>query len=349
MESNFPTVPVFDIAVHPRENDLIIATHGRGVWILDDITPIEELTAAIFAEPLHLFTVRTATEWRMFDNKGVTGNKLQVSPNPAYGALFQYYLSAALGEKDEVKIQILDKGGAVIRELKGPKAAGIQRLAWDLRYAPPFEPPAEAPGLFFLGAVRGPLVSPGTYTVKILASGHSVQKTFQVEEDPRVQLAPEDRDERLKTQLQISQLQKRSDVVQRAVTPLRAQIVALEEGWKKADAARVPDSVKQSAGSLRERLDALMRKLQLSIRFEADDPPGLEYRLPSVTQRLLRLSGGLDGYAAKPTATQLEELAALTGQVADLEASWKKVADEDVPAFNRAVSSAGISTLTASR
>jgi AcrR family transcriptional regulator len=131
---------------------------------------------------------------------------------------------------------------------------------------------------------------------------------------------------------------------------VRAQRVALEEGWKKPDAARVPDSVKQSAGALRERLDALMRKLQLSMRFEADDPPSLEYRPPSVTQRLLlRLSGGLDGYAAKPTTTQLEELAALTGQVADLEAAWKKVADEDVPAFNRAVASAGISTLTASR
>jgi hypothetical protein len=130
---------------------------------------------------------------------------------------------------------------------------------------------------------------------------------------------------------------------------VRAQIVALEEGWKKPDAARVPDSVKQSAGALRERLDALMRKLQLSMRFEADDPPSLEYRPPSVTQRPLRLSGGLDGYAAKPTTTQLEELAALTGQVADLEAAWKKVADEDVPAFNRAVASAGISTLTASR
>jgi Sortilin, neurotensin receptor 3, len=349
LESNFPTVPVFDIAIHPRENDLILATHGRGVWIVDDITPIEELTAATLAEPLHLFTVRTATEWRLFDNKGVTGNKLQVSPNPPYGAIFQYYLSASLGEKDDVKIQVLDKSGALIRDLKGSKAAGLQRISWDLRYAPPFDPPAEAAGLFFLGAVHGPLANPGTYTVKITAAGRTVQKTFQVEEDPRVQLSPADRDERLKTQLQISQLQMRSDAVRRSVTTVRTQTAALQEGWKKPDAPAVPANVKQSAAGLLEHLDALTRKLQLAMRFEADDPPGLEYRPPSVTQRLLRLSASLDAYTSKPTATQLEELAALAKQVGDLEASWKKLADEEVPAFNRAVASGGISALTASR
>ena len=347
IESNLPTVPVFDIAIHPRENDLILATHGRGVWILDDLAPFEEFASVAPSEPLHLFTVRTATEWRMFDNKGVTGNKLQVSPNPPYGAIFQYYLKTPLGEKEEVRIQVLDKSGAVVRELQGPKAAGVQRAAWDLRYPPPFEPPGEAAGLFFLGAVHGPLVSPGQYTVRIAAAGQTVQKSFQVEEDPRVQLAPGDRDERLKTELQISQLQKRADAVRRAVTAMRSQTTALEDGWKKAGAPKIPDAVKQAAGALRERLDVLNRRTLLGGRAEADDVPGLEYRPPSVTQRLLRLSSSLDSDTTKVTATQIEELAALSKQVAEMEASWKKMADEEVPAFNKTFTSAGIGYLSA--
>jgi hypothetical protein len=262
-ESNFPTVPVFDIAIHPRDNDLILATHGRGVWIVDDITPLEEMATSTLSEPLHLFTVRTTTEWRMFDNKGVTGNKLQVSPNPPYGAIFQYYLKSTLGEKEEVKIQVLDQGGALIRELKGPKTSGIQRAVWDLRYTPPFEPPAEGAGLFFLGAAHGPLVSPGRYTVKIVAAGQTVQKTFQVEEDPRIQLAPADREERLKTQLQITELQKRADGVRREVASLRAQTMAVLEGWKKPDAPKVPETLQKAAAALRERLDAMNRRVML--------------------------------------------------------------------------------------
>jgi photosystem II stability/assembly factor-like uncharacterized protein len=348
-ESNFPTVPVFDIAVHPRDNDLILATHGRGVWIVDDITPIEEMAAGTLAEPLHLFTVRTATEWRMFDNKGVTGNKLQVSPNPPYGAIFQYYLKSTLAEKDEVKIQVLDQVGALIRELKGPKTSGIQRTAWDLRYAPPFEPPAEGAGLFFLGAAHGPLVSPGPYTVKITAAGQTVQKTFLVEEDPRIQLDPADREERLKTQLQITELQKRADGVRREVASLRTQTMAVQESWKKPDAPKVPDTLQKAAAALRERLDAMNRRVMLGGRAEADDAPGLEYRPPSVTQRLLRLASSLDGYASKPTTTQLEELAALTKQVDDLKATWKKVSAEDAPAFNKTINSAGISYLSVGR
>src|SRR5262249_30872660 len=199
--------------------------------------------------------------------------------------------------------------------------------------------------LFFLGAIHGPLVSPGQYTVKITAAGQTVQTAFQVEEDPRIQLSPAERDERLKTQLTISQLQKRTDVVSRAVAAMRAQTVALQDNWKKPDAPKVPDAVKQAANTLRERLDAIGRRVQLAMRFEADDPPGLEYRPPSVTQRLLRLSSSLDSYTTRPTATQLEELAVLSKLVGDLETSWKKVADEDVPAFNRSAAAAGVTML----
>jgi photosystem II stability/assembly factor-like uncharacterized protein len=342
-ESNFPTTPVFDIAVHPRDRDLIVATHGRGVWIVDDITPIEELSAAVLAESAHLFAPRTASEWRLFDHKGVNGNKLYVSANPPYGAILQYHLSAAV--KEDVKIELLDSAGAIVRQLTGPKAAGIQRVVWDLRYAAPFEPPANAAGLFFLGAVRGPLVSPGKYRVRVTAAGKTMESPLTVEEDPRVTLAPAERDERLKTQLTVSELQKRTDVVRRGVTTLRARLIAMQDSWTKPDAPKVTGAARQSAGGLREKLDAINRRLQLAMRSEADDPPGLEYRPPSLAQRLLRLGNSLDSYATQVTATQSEELAALTKQVTEVERNWKSISEDDVPAFNRTLSSEGISYL----
>jgi photosystem II stability/assembly factor-like uncharacterized protein len=346
-ESNFPTVPVFDIAIHPRDRDLIVATHGRGIWIVDDITPIEELSSAIMAEPLHVFTPRTATEWRLFDHKGVNGNKLYVAPNPPYGAILQFYLAESLAAKDEVKIEVVDKSGTVVRKLTGPKSAGIQRVAWDLRYPPPFEPPAAASGLFFLGAVRGPMVSPGRYTVRVTAAGKTVQGSVEVDEDPRVTLPAPDREERLKMQLTISQLQSRSDVVRRGVTSLRTRLIAMQDSWSKPDAPKVSDAARQSATSLRERLDTISRRLALAMRFEADDPPGLEYRPPSLAQRLLRLGSSLDNYTTKPTSTQLEELSVLTQQVAEIEGTWKKVSEDDVTALNRTLSAAGVSYLAA--
>lgn len=343
LNGNFPTVPVFDIAIHPRDNDLVLGTHGRGVWIVDDITPIEQLKPAVLDEPLHVFDPRAATEWRMYDPKGVTGNKLMQAKNPPFGAIVQYYLKSAVTGKDEVKVSVLDGSGKVLRELKGPKEAGIQRVVWDLRLEPPFAPPANGAGLFFFGAAHGPFVEPGTYTVQVSAAGQTARKTIKVEEDPRIQISAPDRQERFTTMLSIWELQKRAEKLRKGVTSLRTQTTALVEGWKKPDAPKVPDAAKQAGTALKTKLDELNRSFAIGFGGgDPDDVPGLVYRPPSVTQRLVRLMSGLDGYTTKPTPAQLEELAGLTKLVGDLETSWKTVVDQDVPGFNSKLSSTGM-------
>lgn len=281
----------------------------------------------------------------MYDPKGVTGNKLMQAKNPAYGAIIQYYLKSKVGEKEEVKVSILDKSGKVLRELKGPKEAGIQRLAWDLRLEPPFTPPAEGAGLFFFGAAHGPFVEPGEYTVKIAAAGQTVQKTVKVEEDPRIQIPPGDREERFKTMLTIWELQKRTEKVRAGVAGLRTQTAALIESWSKPQ-SKVPEAVKKSAADLKTKTDAINRRVSMSFFPEGDDVPGLNYTPPSVTQRLLRVMGGLDGYTTRPTPTQTEEVEVLTKLVADLETSWKALVDQDVAALNRSMTSSGVSAIS---
>ena len=143
---NLPTVPVDDIAIHPRENDLVLATHGRSIWILDDITPLEQWSDSIAGEDLHLFDLRAATEWRIANRGGNTGQKVFFGPNPPNGALIHYYLKSKLDEKERVRITVTDKDGKLVRDLDGTKDIGVNRVVWNLRTRPPTSPRGGARG-----------------------------------------------------------------------------------------------------------------------------------------------------------------------------------------------------------
>ena len=134
--NNLPTARVDDILVHPRDNDLIVATHGRSIWIADDITPLQQLAATPPQDPV-LFDVRPAVAYLTDRQSGqqVGGQKVFVGENPPRGAALNYYLpSAATGD---VKIAIADATGRVVRTLDGTSNAGINRVMWNLTTAPP--------------------------------------------------------------------------------------------------------------------------------------------------------------------------------------------------------------------
>jgi len=188
-KGNFPTVPVDDIAIHPRENDLIFGTHGRSVWILDDITPLEQLTKDTLASSAYLFDIQKATMFSPYNHKGNLGHKFFVAQNPDPGATIGYYLKE--GAKEDVKIAIQDSAGQQIRELKGPKDAGIHRIGWDLRYEPPEAPAGERVSPRF--RARGPFVLPGEYKVTLKTASKEMTKTVKVEGDQRIDISLEDR------------------------------------------------------------------------------------------------------------------------------------------------------------
>ncbi len=137
LKGNLPTVPIDDIAIHPRENDLILGTHGRSIWILDDLTPLEQWSERVAAANAHLFDVRTATAWRTANTKGNTGAAYFVAPNPTSGAVIHYALKSRIERPSDLKITIQDSKGRQVRELTNlPREAGLNRVAWNLRYAP---------------------------------------------------------------------------------------------------------------------------------------------------------------------------------------------------------------------
>jgi len=341
LKMNLPTVPVDDIAVHPRENDLLFGTHGRAIWVLDDITPLEQLTETVLAADLHLFDIRPSTAWRIYGHKGNTGHKLFIAENPPYGVLINYYLKSKLDEKEKVKLAILDAEGKVIRELEGGTEPGINRVSWDLRYEPAVRPePGQQFGFF--GPPRGPSVDPGTYTVKISAKNAEVTKKATVEEDPRITISPADRAARRSAIDRAYELARTADRGRRTAVELKSALTSATEAWKKPGAPAIPEDIRKAAEELAKQVDEVHGKF-----VPPQLPPGwagppLVYTPPTLPQRANRLLGALDGYTAAPTAQQLEELQVVTGLLGETMERLKKLVDVDLAELNRMMNAAGI-------
>jgi hypothetical protein len=171
-----------DILVHPRDNDLIVASHGRSVWIADDISPLQQLTPEMQSQDVVLFDIRPAVAWLNDQQHGqqVGGQKVFIGENAPRGSAIAYYLKSA--PSGDVKITIADATGKVIRNLDGTKTAGINRVMWNLAPNPPPGPPAAG----FGGGGRGggpQTVDAGTYVVTLSVGGKTFTKPVSVMED----------------------------------------------------------------------------------------------------------------------------------------------------------------------
>ena len=185
--SNFPTVSVDDIVVHPRDNALVLGTHGRGIWILDDMGPLEAWTAATYTSDAALMPIAPARQIVTNSPQAWFGTGTFFAPNPDFNAGINYFLQKAASAP--VQIEISDRYGNVVRTLQGPTAAGVNHATWDLRSSAPTaaNAPAAAGGRGGRGGgPQGPLVTPGTYVVTITVPGlaKSLRGEVKVEADP---------------------------------------------------------------------------------------------------------------------------------------------------------------------
>ncbi len=165
--TGLPAVPVHDLVLHPRDRDLVIATHGRGLYVLD-AAPLEEMTAGVRAEAAHLFEVKPATAYEVRAGRGLAGGKNYAAPNPPYGATLWYSLRERAGAP--VRVVIADAGGRALVELPGSREAGLHAVQWNLRGA----------GLDPARAAR--LVPPGDYVARLFVAGQMMMaRKFRVE------------------------------------------------------------------------------------------------------------------------------------------------------------------------
>ena len=320
-KGDFPRVPVDDIAIHPRENDLIFGTHGRSVWVLDDITPLEQLTKEALASPACLFDIRKATIYSPYYHKGNLGHKFFVAPNPPFGAMISYYLKEKA--KESVEIIIQDSAGQKIRELKGPRNKGINRTAWDLRYGPP--PMAgEADRRF---RAQGPSVLPGKYQVILKGAGQEMTNTVEVEGDPRIDISFEDRKAQHDALLRLYKLYPALSATSNALDNIRNEIQKQSSALKKV--SDVPEAIK-------EQMKVVTKEIN-DVRINLLGDPELGYRGMrfSIRGRVFMLGRSIGGYTGAPSERQVQQISKDSEELKALIERINKIIEVDIPELNK--------------
>ncbi|MBI4913126.1 MAG: hypothetical protein HY823_10345 [Acidobacteria bacterium] len=346
---NLPTVPVDDILVHPREGDLIFGTHGRSIWVLDDATPLAELSDQVLASPLHLFSIRPAIQWRPWANTGSTGHKAFLGENPPNGAMIHYFLKEKPGEKESVRISILDGAGKVLRTLNGTGTPGVNRVVWDTRSEiPGMPPPAREAGPgggggFGRFGAQGPRVEPGTYTVKVKVGERETSGTVTIQEDPRLAVTPEARSARRALLDRLVPKLGPLAAAQRGLTQLRPLLNTQVENGKKPN-ARIPDAVKKAGEDLLARVDEVFPQfgtLPAEERAMGDAGPSLVQRPPSIPSRFQQLYRGVSEQSEAPTAWQNRQAELLLPQVDELLAKVRGLM-EGLAGLNKLMNESGV-------
>ena len=221
LRANLPTTLYVDLVIHPRDNELVIATHGRSLWILDDLTPLERWSDEVARRPAHLFPVRTAMTFQYAKSTSFRSQAHYTGENPPDGALLHYHLAAAA---EDVRISIANAAGRVVRRLTGPGTAGlVHRVTWDLRHEPPPAGPAFGSGEARpAGAAppratlphdvgdRGPFVSPGTYVATLEAGGVTMTQRLEVLGDTLLPVSAADARRREEFLLAVQEDQRRA-------------------------------------------------------------------------------------------------------------------------------------------
>ena len=198
-KSNLPTTLYDDLLIHPREKDLVLGTHGRSFWVLDDTSPIAEWST-VYNKPVHVFSVRPATLFHYWKDTSYRAQEEWAGENPPYGAIISYLVNS---DVDSVTITVKRRKNQIIRTYRQPVVKGtIQRLAWDLKYPPPSSQQNESkteglqkpkpedilPKPAHPLNPQGPSVSPGVYTVTIAAGNETSTQPIRVNPDPKLNL-----------------------------------------------------------------------------------------------------------------------------------------------------------------
>jgi len=310
LKANLPTMPIYEIKQHPRDNDLILATHARGVWILDDVGIIQQWgrggdAAAVAFEPDPAVAFNQAND----QMKGFEGDRLFLGQNPAPGATLAYRLKA---DAKDVKWTIRDAGGRVVRELsgdavKGQSVAGLNIVKWDLRIQPlrPVPPPPGANGQtggggggFGGGGNNGPFVLPGAYRATLTVDGRDAAPvTVTVKGDPDIAISEADRRTWFETASDLHQMQQAANDAAAVVQQAWAQFQQLQTQTR---GQTLSASAKASMESVQKELEVARGRLGLA--------GGGFGNAQNVRGRIGQLKNAIMGSTAVPTTTQLMQI-----------------------------------------
>ncbi len=356
MTANLPTMPVWDLKFTKSPHDLVLATHGRGFWVFDNIEPIEQWSADVAKSDFHLFSASQGIEWVKYFGRHIGPAPTDfVAPNPPSGPVISYYLKSAVAtdgsgkSKSPVTIKISDAAGNPVATFHGPGKAGINRIAWNMNYdgakLPKF---LKTESYFGGGGPDGPTALPGTYRVTVTAGGHSAEEQLQVTSDPRLAISMDTQERALKTGLEL-----RSDVnaavamLERTHTMLDILGNVIDDT---ADAAKGSDkaAAHDAAVGLKKQLGGFALQMfdpQVQLSVPEDD---IHY----ISRFGMRLYGtyqmaGQMGPTQAPNAEQQGVIEGLQSQLRQYLAMFNGKLSQAVLNYNRIAYKAGVQTLPA--
>ena len=339
---NLPTVPVHDLVV--KDDDLAIATHGRGFWVLDDLTPLRKLAPSDADAAVKLYPPRPAYRLRMPDS---VDRRVPAGDNPPPGAMVYYYLKSA--PQEEVKLEILDAQGGVVKtyssvkkeEVSGPAewpdvqrisetlpvAEGLNRFAWNLR----FEDPVQVPGNFYETDIppKGPMALPGTYQVRLTVAGQSQTAPLELRKDPRVEASQADLEKQFDLERQIARRLTALHNTVNGIRELRGQVNGLEQRYKNASGWQ---AVKPLADELLKKMTAVEEKI---IQTKMKSTEG-DLRYPTmIDEQLIALNWSVDSTDAAPSEGQQQLFADLSAKLQEQLVAWDGILSHDLTSLNR--------------
>jgi photosystem II stability/assembly factor-like uncharacterized protein len=332
VKANLPTVPIYDIAVHARDNDLILGTHGRGIWILDDLTPIQQYAKSEGTSMAYAFEPAPAVTFNAANDqmKGFEGDRRFLGPNPVPGATLTYRLR---GDAKAVVWTIRDSANNVVREISGDatrdaRKAGLNSVAWDLRVQP--LPPLRTQqqgqgggGGFGGGGNNGPFVVPGTYRATLTVDGKDANTVnVVVTGDRDIQITDADRKVWHDTALALHQMQRRANDLADSVNDAWTQFQTLQQQTKNRT---VPANLKGQLDAVAKELEGVRRRLGLT------GGGGFAANQENVRGRIGQVKNGIMASTAHPTDVQMRQYKELQGALPKLETDAKAAVAKVAP------------------
>lgn len=340
LQMGLPHAPVYWITVQPRFHDLVLATYGRGFWILDDLTPLEQMTSEALSD-VHLFAPRDAYRFRNVSEPASVNYDPTAGYNPPYGAVINYYFKSPVN--GGVKIAIEDAGGKTVRTFDAKNDAGINRVWWDLKFdqAKQFHlrtSPLYAPEVTVGSEGWRPapavepvamLAPPGTYTVKLMAGGHEYTQKLNVLKDPHSTGTVDD----IRAQDTLEKtIRDEMDTMADAVNQIESVRAQLADFENQLDDRPSSKSLRSAADDLSNKLVELEgHMLQLKTSGRGQDDVRWESML---VEKLSYLATGVGGSDFAPTTQQIAVNDALKKEVALYHDQTEQIMSKDVAAFN---------------
>jgi len=318
----FPKVAVRDIVVHPRESDLVVATHGRGIWIVDDITTLRKLTPEVMAQEAVFLQAKPARQRLPANGGWAEGSAVFTGPNPPDAALITYYQSKRhiFGK---MKLEIFDSQGQLVDTLPPNGRRGISRVEWPMRLKAPHVPPAATAAF---EANQGPRVLPGTYTVKMTRGKQTYTTQLVLELDPRAKFSMEDRrlefDAAMRAYRLLGEMSFQVDRINGVHDAL------MERGTKLKGDPTFSKRLQELAG----KVEAMRKKIVATT--EGGAITGEE----RIREKTTQLYGAILNYEGRPTDYQVARIDSLKKELDEVAGEFDAVVTNELPAVNKTLS-----------